>query len=229
MALSQSTSDAPVCTILEQETYDRYGYWPLELSPGTARHIIILCSMCGKQRSIRRNGYRPDLLCRLCAYKKRSRHGMWNTSTYHIWQGIKQRCYDLACAGYTSYGGRGITVCDAWRNSFIKFLADVGPRPGPSYQLDRIDNNGNYEPGNVRWATPSEQQNNTRNNRHITLGRRTQTLVQWSRELKIPETTIAARLNRGWTVEEALGLIARKRKKRRDAGRTRKYSEVQTG
>lgn len=77
-----------------------------------------------------------------------------------VWQDMKQRCYNPNCNGYNNYGGRGITVCDEWRNNFMQFMEDMGPRPTDNHELDRIDNNGNYEPSNCGWATKLEQQLN---------------------------------------------------------------------
>jgi len=92
---------------------------------------------------------------------------------YAIWQGMVQRCTNPRRRCYGSYGGRGITVCDRWRDSFESFLADIGPRPSMAHSLDRIDNAKGYEPGNVRWATRSEQMRNMRSNHWFDLaGRR---------------------------------------------------------
>jgi hypothetical protein len=81
---------------------------------------------------------------------------------YHIWDGMKSRCYNPKRHDYGRYGGRGIKVCQKWRDSFLAFIGDVGQRPDSSYSIDRIDNNGNYEPGNVRWATIFQQRANRR-------------------------------------------------------------------
>jgi hypothetical protein len=80
---------------------------------------------------------------------------------------MKYRCLNPNDHAYKDYGGRGIKVCDEWRRSYPAFIAHVGKRPSGDYHLDRIDNNGNYEPGNVRWATRSQQQRNIRTNLYI--------------------------------------------------------------
>jgi hypothetical protein len=82
---------------------------------------------------------------------------------YKAWCNIKRRCYDKNVLDYKNYGGRGITVCDEWRDDFSAFYNHIGPAPARHLSVDRINNNGNYEPGNVRWATNHEQRINSRN------------------------------------------------------------------
>jgi hypothetical protein len=87
---------------------------------------------------------------------------------------MKERCYAPSYRGYHNYGGRGIRICDEWRNSFEAFYAHIGPRPSSEHSLDRIDNDGNYEPGNVRWATRNEQRGNRRKATPMSSERETQ-------------------------------------------------------
>lgn len=94
-------------------------------------------------------------------------HGLSGTPEYVSWCNIKDRCYNTSNKSYNYYGGRGITMCSEWMASFEQFYTDMGPKPGPEYSIDRIDNDKGYEPGNCRWATHAEQANNQQSNRRI--------------------------------------------------------------
>jgi len=91
---------------------------------------------------------------------ERIRHGGTHTPEYTTWQNMRARCSKPNARRWARYGARGIKVCERWQNSFPNFLADMGKKPGPNYSIDRIDNDGNYEPSNCRWATNSEQVKN---------------------------------------------------------------------
>jgi hypothetical protein len=128
---------------------------------------------------------------------------MFGTPEFAAWSHMIQRCTNPNDDSYADYGARGITVCDRWKNDFLNFFADMGPRP-TGMTLERDEVNGNYEPGNCRWATKKEQANNTRRNRLIELDGERGTLQWWADKTGIGRGTIAWRLNRGWSVKEAL-------------------------
>lgn len=123
---------------------------------------------------------------------------------YGIWRGMKERCYSPKHINYHRYGGRGITVCEEWINSFQEFY-DWAMANGYADDLtiDRKDNDGNYEPGNCRWATQKEQANNRRTNVKITYDGKTMDIKQWADELGICYTTLFFRITNGWPVEKA--------------------------
>jgi len=99
-------------------------------------------------------------------FAPRENHGLKHTPEYEAWCGMKKRCYNKNTHQYKDWGGRGIIVCERWLHSFSAFLEDMGTKPSPEYSIDRTDNNGNYEPGNCRWSTHSEQASNKRTPTH---------------------------------------------------------------
>jgi hypothetical protein len=117
---------------------------------------------------------------------------------------MKRRCNNPLDEAYGIYGGRGITVCDRWQDSFANFFADMGKRPSRKHSLDRKDNDLGYTPDNCRWATPEQQNNNRRQNRLITLNGKTQTLTVWANELGLPPNLVFARIDNGWSAERSL-------------------------
>lgn len=133
-----------------------------------------------------------------------ARHGRARATEYSIWSMMIQRCNNPNHPPYPSYGGRGISVCARWLK-YEAFLEDVGRRPSPDLTLDRIDNNGNYEPGNIRWATRKEQARNRRSSHLITAFGTTATMAEWVDKTGINQGTLSSRLNRyGWTIERSL-------------------------
>jgi hypothetical protein len=129
---------------------------------------------------------------------------MLNTTEYRAWQGMIRRCYDPKHPSYQYYGLRGISVCDEWRQSFLSFYEHIGPKTSPEYELDRINNNGNYEPGNIRWATKKEQHRNTRANKYHKFQGRILCITAWAEEEGIPIKRLRYRLKQGWGIERAL-------------------------
>jgi hypothetical protein len=138
-------------------------------------------------------------------------HGMSGTNLYLVWQAMINRCERPKTKNYADYGGRGIKVCDRW-HSFENFYADMGERPNRS-SIERIDNNGNYEPSNVRWANRVDQANNKRNNRLLTYNGQTKSISQWASELGITFHAIERRIKNGWSIEKALTFVPKNTKK----------------
>lgn len=137
---------------------------PFKLA-GKRYYIRAFCSGCSQIRTVNLYNYKygKSTQCRQCAARKQhTKHGMHNTPIYKVWVNMIQRCTNSNIPRYNDYGGRGIQVCDRWRNSFEDFLADVGEPPEPKMQLDRINNDGNYEPANCRWVTPKANAGNRR-------------------------------------------------------------------
>lgn len=126
------------------------------------------------------------------------------TPEYRAWVAMRHRCYVKTTRDYANYGGRGITVCERWRESYDNFLADMGCKPSPRHSIDRIDNFGPYSPENCRWATQSEQNRNRRSCRLLEFQGRTQTLVAWVEEYGLTRQTVSYRLRRGWSLGRAL-------------------------
>lgn len=134
---------------------------------------------------------------------RRRKHAQTGNATYRCWQNMLNRCRNRKLPNTQNYSGRGITVCKRWEQ-YEGFLADMGPKPGPGYSLERINNSGNYVPGNVKWATRKEQNRNKRTNRLLTFNGKTLCLEAWAEEIKVQSRTLWQRLRRGWTVERTL-------------------------
>lgn len=141
-------------------------------------------------------------------------HRMKRSPEYTVWNLMRQRCADL---DYADYGGRGITVCARWQDSFENFFADMGPRPSRNHQIDRIDNSAGYSPGNCRWATRIENCNNRRDNVRVEWRGESLTVPEWARRTGITKTAIWQRLHvLNWSVEKALTTPVRQRRRSTD-------------
>jgi hypothetical protein len=189
----------------------------LEQAPYMGKLVAWFCKCdCGRTVAIRgtdlRSGHSTS-----CKFHRTGglRHGGCGTGAYISWGAMKERCLNQKNKKFKDYGGRGITVCEGWMK-FENFLNDMGPRP-IGLELDRINNNGNYEPGNCKWSTRIEQRNNSRSAKemnhdftkhkkahNLTCAGKTLHLAAWAETLKIAQSSLRGRLKRGWSVEKAL-------------------------
>lgn len=166
---------------------------------------------CGKIINISGNSLRQNktkscgCLRKEVTGNRRLIHGKTKTRLYRIWQGMKTRCYNKNNKSYLDYGGRGIKLCDEWLNSFDVFSAwAVNNGYQENLTIDRINNDGNYEPSNCHWITNKENCNNTRKNVILTYNNKTQTIAQWADELNISYQTLHYRYKKGWDTKDIL-------------------------
>lgn len=188
-------------TLLTKRTNRKEAYW------------VCLCE-CGNTTTVSgyhlRSGHTQSCGClhSEVTAKMLRVHGMTGTPTYVSWAGMIQRCFDQNSTSYPRYGARGITVCERWL-AFENFYADMGERP-EGYSLDRIDPNGNYQPGNVRWATDEHQNNNKRNSKIISVNGEPMTIGEAARKYNIHYHSLHSRLRMGWSPEEAVSIPIQK-------------------
>lgn len=149
--------------------------------------------------------------CGCESYTTRKKHGMTKTTTFKSWDSMKQRCLNENAPDYPRYGGRGITICNRWLESFNNFISDLGERPEGT-SLDRIDVNGNYEPSNCRWATRSEQQRNKSNTIYLEWRGEKKSIPEWADITGITRKIITERIKAKWFIEDALTKPNRKQK-----------------
>lgn len=157
---------------------------------------------CGKTATARSNDLKSGkrISCG-CAHIT---HGMTYTPTWKSWSSMKARCYDKNHEYYKYYGGKGITVCDRWKESFENFLEDMGERLNGT-TLDRINNDKQYCKENCKWSTTEEQNSNKGNIIYLTYNNETKTLAQWARDLNFGYMKLWRRIRNGWSIERALG------------------------
>jgi len=182
----------------------------LSLVRATAdRRTWAICSCdCGQKRNVRVANLKSKSTRSCGCYQRESvtthgQGGARTTQVYRAWENMRNRCSNPRTKDYHNYGGRGITVCERW-HSFELFFADMGNPPSKDHSLDRINNDGHYCPGNVRWATKLQQANNRSDSRYLTHDGTTATAAEWSRIIKLTSQVIRTRLALGWSTAEAL-------------------------
>lgn len=174
----------------------RRTYWKCICDCGNEKYIEASCLKKGNTVS--------------CGCKKKKQfmtHGLSDTRLYEIWTDMKQRCYNPRSVAYEYYGGRGIAICDEWKNDFMAFYSWANENGyADNLTIERKDFNGNYEPDNCCWITLFEQQGNTRRNTFLTNNGEKHTVAEWARIKGVRPGLIWGRLGRGWSVEDALNV-----------------------
>jgi len=166
---------------------------------------------CGNQHVASAHGLKTGHIssCGCLAYTS---FGYSHERLYKIWKDMKYRCYSRTCKSFPNYGGRGIAVCSEWKSDYSNFrrwaLSNGYER---NLTIDRINANGNYEPGNCRWATYKEQENNTRKNRFIAYNGVTHTVAEWADILGLSYAAVRSRANHGWAMERIVNTPCQKR------------------
>lgn len=180
---------------------------------GTHPAWIVECVYCGTKKPLREQAI-TSLRTKSCGCRQiqgqiesHTTHGMSRSPEYSIWRSMKKRCYDRKHVSYENYGGRGISMCKEWLESFEKFFACVGKRPSKHHQLHRIDNNGNYEPGNWEWTTRTRNMRDRRNTRFIFVAGARLPLNSFCESIGISTKAVAAHLDKGRTLEESISII----------------------
>ncbi len=198
---------------MEVEVGQKYGAWEV-IGPCSEPSKMKCRCLCGRtERDVRKYDliHGKSLMCRRCSVSvSKTSHGAApygkSSPEYNTWVHMIQRCHNPNNKDYKNYGGRGIEVCEMWRESFEAFLLMVGKRPTLKHTIERIDTNRNYEPGNVRWATRFEQNQNMRSNVQLTIEGEIKTVSEWSRDPRctVSMFTIYKRLDRGWDAAKAV-------------------------
>lgn len=166
--------------------------------------LLYLCECdCGKQKVVRSSQITTGKTVS-CGCKRAKQNNLSRSITYKSWISAKQRCYNPNNHNYPNYGGRGIEMCERWKNSFIDFINDMGERPSKKHTLDRIDVNGNYEPSNCKWSTPKEQGNNRRDNHFVSFNEETMTTTQFAEKYDIGIPYLFYALRKGFSLKEII-------------------------
>lgn len=172
------------------------------------RRAVVSCD-CGSELLVDPSGLKSGNNTTCGDWSKHDRgtrtHGMSKSSEHGIWKQMLQRCFNPRCKNYANYGARGITVCERWK-TFENFYADMGSKPD-GLTLERMNNAGNYEPSNCRWATYTDQLNNNRRNRIIEFSGERLNLTQWAAKLGINRAALDSRIKRGMPLEHALSAV----------------------
>lgn len=172
-------------------------------------HWLCRCR-CGRETVVRASclttGYTKSCNClaREASSVRNRKHGLRSRPEYEVWRLMVRRCHDPRSTSYRDYGARGISVCPRWRASIEAFISDMGPRPSKKHEIDRINNDRGYEPGNCRWTTRLIQSRNKRDTILVEYRGKVSPLSELARKSRVNYDTIRYRLRAGWSAEDAL-------------------------
>lgn len=189
--------------VLEQTGKNKYGM------------AIWLCRCgCGKEKPVLQGSLvsGTSISCGCSPNKRKTIHGYLKNGSYpkeySSWRNMLNRCYNVKHISYPNYGGKGVVVCDRWIHSFYNFIQDMGFMPSKEYSIDRINNDGNYEPLNCRWATVEEQHLNTKIAKPITYNGETKTRRGW--DIVLGGRVVQSRIKAGWDEQKAVSTPIKK-------------------
>lgn len=213
---------------MKNEIGNKFGRLTAISRISSPREIYLCRCDCGKEciapGPSLRFGCRSSCGCAKRDHLKRglnTKHGGSYSPEFSCWSHMRKRCNDPKDPKYYRYGGRGITVCDRWRDSFENFLKDMGRRPSASHSIERDDNNGNYEPSNCHWATPTEQGRNKSTTIRVTVNGETKSLAAWAEYYGLTLNRVYYRIHHaGWPITKALTTPARKMQRTRWSANT---------
>ena len=190
---------------LTGERYGRLTVINFSHSENSQRYFWLCECDCGKRKIVRADHFKSGhtTSCGCVNVERLYKHGLGWSRGYSVWNGMISRCNNVSDKEYLRYGARGISVCERWLD-VTNFIKDMGHPPTAKHQIDRINNDGDYEPSNCRWATRQENARNRRNNRMITIEGKTQCVSDWADDQGMSSSVIFCRLKRGWTEEDAI-------------------------
>jgi len=181
------------------------------IKPAAKKSLMWFCVCeCGRKSVVRGSHLRMGKInscgCSKGMYisEKKTKHGLCHTAEYRSWSMMKNRVFNKKNPAYKNYGGRGISMCDEWIESFERFYADMGNKPSPDHSIDRINNDGDYCPENCKWSTSIEQSRNTRRNVFIEVNGESRCVSAWAQKMGVPKRLIYGRLKAGWSAYSAV-------------------------
>lgn len=207
---------------MKLEIGSKFGAWRV-VREVSEQQVLCICTACGNTiQKIRKSDLKrgKTLMCKSCSQSSTgsTTKDEKTKQVYNTWMAMTQRCYNPTNKDFKNYGARGITVHPVWKDSFEAFYMHMGPKPTPDHTIERINYDGNYEPGNVKWIPRKDQPLNTRSNVNLTVQGETKLISQWAEDSRcsVGKFTIYKRKTRGWSDEDAVLLPSGQKRSNED-------------